>query len=301
MRLATVANDRWGRGITAYALRDTTFMYAFAASMVIHGVLVGMRFHVFDINTTKDVGPPLTVALVNAKSQAKPAKAEILAQANLDGGGNTDANRRLKSPLPVLPTDSASNEIALATRKVETLERRTKEMLTEMKGPAVAPPVPAPKDSPAQSDLPSATDLMQKTLEVMRLEAQIAKDMDAYQKRPKRKHVGASAEEYRFARYVEDWRLKVERVGNMNYPEAAREQKLYGNLILTVSIRADGAVEKVIIEHSSGQTVLDAAAKRIVEMAGPYAPFPPDIKRDTDILDITRTWSFKRGDELTSE
>ena len=134
----------------------------------------------------------------------------------------------------------------------------------------------------------------------MRLEAQIAKDMETYQKRPKRKHVGASAE-YRFARYVEDWRLKVERIGNLNYPEAARQAKLYGHLILTVSIRADGSVEKVVVDRTSGQRVLDAAAVRVVEMAAPYAPFPPDILRDTDILDITRTWSFARGDELRSD
>ena len=87
--------------------------------------------------------------------------------------------------------------------------------------------------------------MMQRTLEAMRLEAQIAKDMDAYQKRPKRKFVGARAEEYRFARYVEDWRLKVERIGNLNYPEAARSKKLYGSLLLTVSIRADGSIENV--------------------------------------------------------
>ncbi len=142
---------------------------------------------------------------------------------------------------------------------------------------------------------------MQRTLEAMRLEAQIAKDMDAYQKRPKRRFVGARAEEYRFARYVEDWRLKVERVGNLNYPEAARQLKLYGNLLITVSIRADGTVERVEINRSSGQRVLDAAAVNIVEMSAPFAAFPPDIKRDTDILHITRTWTFTKGDELRSE
>jgi protein TonB len=142
---------------------------------------------------------------------------------------------------------------------------------------------------------------MQRTLEAMRLEAQIAKEMDAYQKRPKRRFVGARAEEYRFARYVEDWRLKVERVGNLNYPEAARQLRLYGNLLLTVSIRADGSVEGVRVERSSGQRVLDAAAIKIVEMSAPFAPLPPDIRRDTDILHITRTWTFTKGDELRSE
>jgi protein TonB len=152
-----------------------------------------------------------------------------------------------------------------------------------------------------KSELPSSNELMQRTLEAMRLEAQIAKDMDAYQKRPKRRFVGARAEEYRFARYVEDWRLKVERIGNLNYPEAARQMKLYGNLLVTVAIKSDGTIENIEVNRSSGQRILDAAAVKIVEMGAPYSPFPPDIRRDTDILHITRTWTFTRGDELRSE
>ena len=135
----------------------------------------------------------------------------------------------------------------------------------------------------------------------MRLEAQIDKDMDAYATRPKRRFVGARAEEYRFARYVEDWRLKVERVGNLNYPESARSQKLYGTLLLTVGIRANGSIESIAVDRTSGQKTLDLAATRIVEMASPYAAFPADIKRDTDILYITRTWTFAPGDALISQ
>ena len=163
---------------------------------------------------------------------------------------------------------------------------------------SIAPRAP---DAAERSELPTSNEMMQRTLEAMRLEAQIAKDMDAYQKRPKRKFVGARAEEYRFARYVEDWRLKVERIGNLNYPEAARSKKLYGSLLLTVSIRADGSVEHVEVSKTSGHRILDAAAVKIVEMAAPYASFPPDIRRDTDILHITRTWSFTKGDELVAQ
>jgi protein TonB len=154
---------------------------------------------------------------------------------------------------------------------------------------------------PERIDLPTANEQMQRTLESMRLEAQIAKDLDAYQKRPKRRFIGARAEEYRFARYVEDWRLKVERIGNLNYPEAARSQKLYGSLLLTTGIRADGSIESIVVERSSGKRVLDLAAAHIVQMGGPYSPFPPDIRRDTDILYITRTWTFAPGDSLTSQ
>jgi protein TonB len=280
---------------------DRLLAWTLGVSIAVHLVVLSIHFAPIVV---KDLGkgPPLEVALVNAKTKEKPTKADILAQANLDGGGNTDRDRRAKTPLPVMPKESPQSDIAVATKKVEELERRANEMLTQLQSKqaiAVGPSVP---EQPAEAapELPNAKEMMQRTLEAMRLEAQIAKDMDAYQKRPKRRFVGARAEEYRFARYVEDWRLKVERLGNLNYPEAARQNKLYGSLLLTVSIRADGSVEGVEVNKSSGQRILDAAAVRIVEMAAPYAAFPPDIKRDTDILHITRTWTFAKGDELIS-
>ena len=277
-------------------------MSAIGASVLLHLTVLAVHFSPLDLAKFDRNGPPLEVALVNAKSVSKPTKAEILAQAHLDGGGNTDANRRAKSPLPVLPRESASNQLAVATRKVDALEQRTSEMMAQLKAAAsVAVPQPQPNETPERPELPTATEMMQRMLESMRLEAQIAKDMDAYQKRPKRRFIGARAEEYRFARYVEDWRLKVERIGNLNYPQAAREQKLYGSLLLTTGIRADGSVESVVVERSSGQRILDAAASHIVQMGGPYASFPPDIRRDTDILYITRTWTFAPGDSLTSQ
>lgn len=275
---------------------------AIVASVLLHLAALAVHFSPLDLAKFDRDGPPLEIALVNAKSKSKPTKAELLAQAHLDGGGNTDANRRAKSPLPVLPRENASTQLAAATQKVDTLEQRASEMMAQLKAAAqVAVPQPQPNEAAERTDLPTAADMMQRTLESMRLEAQIAKDMDAYQKRPKRRFIGARAEEYRFARYVEDWRLKVERIGNLNYPEAARAQKLYGSLLVTTGIRADGSVESIVIERSSGKRVLDLAATHIVQMGGPYSPFPPDIRRDTDILYITRTWTFAPGDSLTSQ
>jgi protein TonB len=271
-------------------------------SIVLHAVFLAIRFSPielpkFDRNNT----PPMEVALVNAKSTSKPTKAELLAQANLDGGGNTDADRHAKTPLPVLPRDNPGNDLALASQKADQLEQQTKEMMTQLRSlRAVAAPQPQAVDVPDKVELPTATERMQNTMEAMRLEAQIAKDMDAYQKRPKRRFLGARAQEYRFARYVEDWRLKVERIGNLNYPEAARTNKLYGSLLLTVGIRSDGSIDSILIDRSSGRKILDLAATKIVSMGGPYAAFPPEIKRDTDILYITRTWTFAPGDSLVS-
>ncbi len=251
----------------------------------------------------KDLGraQPIEVALVNAKTKEKPTKADVLAQANLDGGGNTDKDRRAKSPLPVLPKDSAQNEITVATQKVEELAAPGERADDRGQGEAVVAGRAKASEADEKPDLPTSSEMMQKTLEAMRLEAQIAKDMDAYQKRPKRRFVGARAEEYRFARYVEDWRLKVERVGNMNYPEAARSQKLYGSLLLTVSIRADGSDrdgrgEQVVRASHPRRGGGEASSRCRRRMRRSRR-----TSRDTDILHITRTWTFTKGDELVSQ
>jgi len=280
---------------------DQLIVYALVASIAIHAALLAIRFRLYDPARLRDRTPPLEVALVNAKSKAKPAVADILAQANLDGGGNTDAKRRARTPLPVLPKAGAGGEIAVAAQRLDVLEQEARELMTRIRSAPAAPAIPRPVEAPEPVAPPSVSELTQRTLEAIRLEARVAKDIEVYQQRPKRRFVGARAEEYRLARYVEDWRAKIERIGNLNYPEAARSLKLYGSLLLTVSIRSDGSVESVEINRSSGQRVLDAAAVRIVEMSAPFAAFPPDIKRDTDVLHITRTWMFTKGDELRSE
>jgi len=100
---------------------------------------------------------------------------------------------------------------------------------------------------------------------------------------------------------VESWRQKVEKIGNLNYPEAAKNLKMYGQLQMTVSINADGTIESVQINRSSGHKVLDEAAKHIVELAAPYSRFPDDMHKDMDILSITRTWTFTKEDSLATE
>ena len=130
--------------------------------------------------------------------------------------------------------------------------------------------------------------------------AQGARQTQADQERPRKRGIGANAREYRFAQYEEDWRAKVERVGTINYPAEARG-KLYGTLRLTVTIRPDGSVESIDLDRSSGLKVLDRAAYRIVQMAAPFAAFPADISKDTDLLVITRTWFFAQGDKVWTE
>jgi protein TonB len=284
------------------AHRHGRFKLMLLLSLALHlAVIVGVRFKAPDWKQHKDSNA-LEVVLVNSKSAKKPHKADVLAQTNLDGGGNTDAKRRAKSPLPVLEREQTHTDLGEKTAQVKQMEQAAQALLTQLKSKAVIEPSaeapPAPDSQPQPLD---ATELRQRSLDALRLEAQISRDWEKYQERPKRKFVGARAQEYRLARYVEDWRIKVERVGNLNYPEEARRHKIYGSLALTVSILANGEVESVEISRPSGHKALDEAAVRIVRLAAPYAPFPADIRRDTDIVSITRTWTFARGDQLTTE
>ncbi|MEO8331262.1 MAG: TonB family protein [Gallionella sp.] len=270
-----------------------------AFSIALHVfALFGIALVLPDPRSTASLMQPLQVVLVNSKSKSRPSKADALAQANLDGGGNTADDRRAKTPLPTIRDDRQFIPEQRSKRLAE-LEEETKRMLTRQKSDhtVVIPELKKQKVNAAAS----GEDLVQKSLEIARLEAQINKNWDAYQKLPRRKFIGARTQEYRYAQYIEDWRVKVERIGNLNYPEQARRQQLYGKLQLSVSIRADGSVESIEVSKSSGQRILDAAAMRIVKLAAPYAPLPPSIAKDTDILTITRTWTFTQSDRLESE
>ncbi|MDD5299319.1 MAG: energy transducer TonB [Gallionella sp.] len=277
----------------------TTLTASMAFSVALHAfALFGVALVLPEPHKASDIMQPLQVVLVNSKSKSRPSKADALAQANLDGGGNTEEDRRAKTPLPTIRDDKQFTPEQM-TKRVAQLEEESKQVMTRLKSDYK---LTQPEVKKQQSnDASSGDDLVQKSLEIARLEAQISKNFDEYQKLPRRKHIGARTKEYRFAQYIEDWRIKVERIGNLNYPQEARRQQLYGSLQLSVSIRADGSVENVEVSRSSGHRLLDAAAVRIVKLAAPYAPLPPDITKDVDILDITRTWTFTSSDRLEGE
>lgn len=274
----------------SFAISFSFFLHAF--------IIFGIAFDMPDAGKLAKALEPLEVTLVNSKSKSKPGKASAYAQNNLDGGGNTEDDRRAGTPFPILG-DAQQFTPEQATQKVKALEQEVKRLLTQAKSNYS---VEQKKMVTQQVDSTlNGQDLVQRSLEIARLEAEISKNISLYEKMPKRKFIGARTQEYRYAQYVEDWRGKVERIGNMNYPEAARRQKIYGKLTLTVNIRSDGSIENVEINKSSGQRILDAAAQRIVKLAAPYAPFPPDIRKETDILSITRTWTFTTNDQLEAE
>jgi protein TonB len=279
---------------------------ALVLSLLLHAaILFGVGFAVPPRPPPADDRKGLEVVLVNAQSKSAPSTPDALAQHNLDGGGETDQKRRARTPLPVVKDQKPDAEVELAMQRVEQLERQARELMTQTMPQTPVESVP-PQNTATASDVDSplrlsSTELLQRSLEIVRLEGQIARDLEVHQQRPRRKFVGARTQEYRFARYIEDWRQKIQRVGDLNYPQAARDQRLHGSLIVTVAIRSDGSVEGVEINRPSGQRVLDAAARRIVELAAPFGAFPPDIAKDTDILHITRTWTFTPADRFVAE
>lgn len=282
---------------------ETRFQYAVLGSMLLHiVVLFGITIRPPDLSKLADFAPALEIVLVNAKSKTRPTHTDTLAQFDLDGGGTTDLDRSAKSPLPVTPSDKQMSEVAMESSRMQQLEQEARKLMTQVKSQTkIDSATPQPQQQTETRVAPTAQDIMNKSLEIARLEAQVSKDWDSYQKRPRRQFVGARTREYRFSRYIDDWRIKIERIGTLNYPPAARDQKIYGSLQLTVSIRPDGSVENIEINRSSGQKVLDEAALQIVRLGSPYAAFPPDIAKDTDILSITRTWIFTRSDQLATE
>ncbi|HSG76739.1 MAG TPA: TonB family protein [Burkholderiales bacterium] len=282
--------------------RSRVLYASVAASLLLHAILLSTHFKFPDQLRWKSGEQALEVILVNARTQQRPARSDALAQANLDGGGDTDQARRARSPLPVIDPRRPGRDLAQAERRVRELEAQQRKLLAQSRRTAPAVAASGERHAPAEAPAPrhSGRDHEDLSLMAMRLQAEINRNLDAYQKRPRVKHIGASAVEYRFAQYEEDWRLKVERVGTVNYPARARG-KLYGDLQLTVTLKPDGNVHSVELDRSSGLKVLDDAAFRIVRMASPYAVFPADIRRDTDLLAITRTWFFGRGDKFWTE
>ena len=328
MNAAVEQKTRLAMAVTADSTPIDAMKVAILVSIAIHLVILTIHFQP-ELQKFADHLPSLNVVLVNAKTKSAPDKADLLAQANLDRGGNTDTNHKMKTALPapkektaevkLKPSSQARNseksaklkaEEARDQKRVDELEKQAQELMTQVKSikklesnptQNAASAEPEQGDQKAKAKSLDRADLVAASLEIDRLQAQIDKQQDEYQKRPKRKFIGARTKEYRFAMYVESWRQKVERIGNMNYPEAAKSQKLYGQLRMTVSIRADGSLESVVIDQKSNHPVLDEAAKRIVELGAPYTPFPEDIKKDTDILSITRTWTFTQEDALQTE
>jgi len=259
---------------------------ALGVSLAVHALALAVRFVNPDLLRMRSTDPALEIILVNARSQARPSQPEAYAQANLDGGGANEAGRR-SSPLPNLMQQREGEALEKAQARAEQARQQPQKLA--MPDGSDLTVSNAERQAPAETPLGGTAD---SNLDVLaRMQAEISRRISDYQKRPRRHHFMPSTSEYRYARYVEDWRAWVERIGNEHYPEEARG-RLYGALRMTVVIGADGRLVQAVIDEPSGSAVLDRAARHIVKLAAPFPPFPPEIARDTDMLEITRTWTF---------
>ncbi|MBK5963992.1 energy transducer TonB [Thiocystis minor] len=204
------------------------------------------------------------------------------------------------TPVEVVQPSVARNEIAQepSAPPEEPVSRDDPAVLAARVAPTPEPRPPPDTLSRQQAPANAARILASQGTEIASLTARLESRANRYASRVRRKSISASTREFRYANYLGAWARKVERIGNLNYPQAAKEEQLYGSLILHVALRSDGSVERIRVVRSSGLDLLDQAAIQIVELAAPYSPFPPDIAAETDVLDIIRTWQFMQGGVL---
>jgi protein TonB len=280
--LRTGSNDRLG----------VTFLF----SLIAHAVIaLGITFEY--VKSAPQM-PSLDVILVQSANAEKPDKADFLAQVANSGGGNSDRALRPSDPLSgPLPKALAG----IAPRPTETgAPKPTPPSRTEVLTSAHAD-VRVPNDEAApqapDEQLPVERETLERELEMARLAAEMRDLSQQYAKRPKRKYISANTREYAYAQYMQNWVNRVERVGNLNYPDEARRRQLHGQLVLTVGLDRNGAVKSIDIIDPSGFKVLDDAAIRIVRLAAPFEPIPQEPEK-LDELYVTRTWQFLPGDIL---
>lgn len=273
---------------------------SFFVSVLVHLVVIlGVTFTVPKMRDVYGL-PTLEITLVQAESKEIPDDAEFLAQANQAGGGIRETKETARNPLPVRELGERNRTIPIMQPqpqpKVVSLREST-ELMTQQTATKMINPAESEPQKTTRQTVPENLGLVTRPVvpERARLIAEIDHGWNEYQKRPKHKYLNARTREYKYATYMTAWEAKVERVGNLNYPEEARRRGLSGQLRLDVALNADGSVNAVTVRKSSGSTLLDDAAKRIVRLAAPFPPFPPDVREDTDILHITRTWRFNEG------
>ena len=271
-------------------------------AVVVHLLIIfGIGFGSRDADQQENVSPSIEVTLVNTQSENAPEDADYLAQANQEGGGNTDEKVRPETIFPaILPKDSvemtSTNPPAVmappptpARSEVVTVARSETSINTDV--------VPQEKTDTQE---PTAAQIISRSMDIASLEVEIGNAIQAYSDSPRRKFISANTREHKYAAYMDGWRRKVETLGNLHYPGAAQRQGLTGSLLMEVVLNADGTIRKLELKRSSGYKVLDDYALRIVRDASPFMPFPESIGAETDVLHISRTWKFLGGKNVVS-
>lgn len=269
-------------------------------AVVLHAIIIlGITFSP-DEEGADEIAPSLDITLVHQQSEEEIEDAELLAQANLSGGGNAEETARQASPASTatnIPEPGSATASSMPASPPPQPPKTSQIVMTQDKSTHKTVVTEVTPEVKQRTQI-SAAELMARSKEIAALSAEINRSMENYAGREKHRFISARTREFRDAAYLDAWRAKIERIGNINYPEAARRRNLSGTLILDVSLRPNGTVREITVRRSSGHKILDDAAKRIVRLASPFSPFPKAMKKDTDILHITRTWQFLSENRL---
>ncbi|MBB5367913.1 MULTISPECIES: TonB family protein [unclassified Janthinobacterium] len=283
------------------SFRENRFLIiAVAASLLAHGALLAMHFVAPAPQSAVAADPGLEVILVNAKHAAKPLKADALAQANLDGGGQADKGRS-KSPLPDMRKVEEGDSVQASARRIAELEQQQKELLTQAnKSTFSAPPI-TEKDK--LNPLASGSDLLESSKAIARMAAEISQTVEEQNKRPRKTFITPSTQEVGYAMYYKTLQKRIEDIGTLNFPQK-NGRKMYGELVVYIPIFQDGTIYQkdggARVERSSGNPALDAAALNIVRRAAPFGRFPPNmLSSDKDDLWVVITrFKFTREEKM---
>ena len=272
---------------------------AMLISLAIHGIILSVQFHSAS-RQIDNKALELEVTLVSGKTDIEVSKALLLAQHNLNGGGNIKINEEATTNLPGFKSDS-EDMLNISSQRIKKLEETARKLMAKVGGLDANQEVSTVEvESSRKGDLIDADEQLRKSFELAKLKSKIAKNWREYQKMPRRDFIGVQAKKAIYAEYVESWREKIEEIGTKNFPKSGQDAAVYGDLLVTVSINSDGTLEEVKLERGSGYVLLDKAVKEIVKMSSPFKPFPPKMRRQTDILSITRNWRFTRSDLIIS-
>jgi len=258
---------------------------ALLVSACLHGLVL-----IWPWRTSPAVAPLaslLEVVLVNAQTPSAPLNPHVVAQQALDGGGQVP-HGVAASPLPRTVAQSPDTHVLLALRKRQMeLEKQQQALLTQLRNDqhVLNPEAPQPWDEAGRDAVEQQQQII--SARIATLQAR----MDQYNAQPRRRFTGPAAAQAQYAAYVEAWRLRIEELGTEHYPVEARG-RIYGSLQLSVTIRRDGSLAHIDIDRPSEHAILNLAARRIVQLAAPFAPLPDDLARTTDTLTITRVWHF---------
>ncbi len=275
---------------------------AIGLALLAHLVLV---FAVgFALDTPKPPPRALEVTLATFRSEQPPEKTDFIAQDDQQGSGSQQEKLAPRTNEETLFQDSEIRKVTPAAAPPPARQPEPARRVVTTRAPAREKlPAETPHSKPAPESQPAPRfDSARLSAEIASLEAELSEDIQRYAKSPRiSRQNSASTRRDVSAWYRDEWRKKVERIGNLNYPAEARRLGIYGSLRLLVTLNRDGAVTELKILESSGQPILDSAALRIVRLAAPFAPFTGELARQYDQVEIIRTWRFLHGDRLSGQ